>query len=320
MNSNSTRSAHLIKLFSRIFLILIILFIIDFGIGKLLKGLYFTQVNGGDYRLIYAISKSSEDIIILGDSRAQHHYIPTVFREKLNLTCFNAGRAGGQSIIYHYAVFRAILDRYHPKLFIINISPSELLEEANRTRYDILSILEPFAEDNPTIRNILELRSPFESLKLISKMYPYNSKIISMFYHNPNRNKDDNGYIPRNGTGPLTEIINPEDDTEVLDYNKLFYLFQLVSDAKKNDVKILFVISPQYFKLHQNSSITQLTDLCRREKIEFLDYSNNQEFMTHKEYYNDDIHLNHHGAGIFSAQVAEQIELRLLNKWNSNGN
>jgi len=142
-----------------------LVFVLDYSIGTCLKTLYLKKTNGEDYRLIYAILKTNEDIIILGDSRAQNHYVPSVIEKELKLSCFNAGRAGAQSIIYHYAIFNSIIRRYKPKIFIINISPYELLKVKNNFQYEILSILLPFVNNNKTIRQITELRSPFEAIK-----------------------------------------------------------------------------------------------------------------------------------------------------------
>ncbi len=297
--------------FLKLIIIFTIIVVFDHSIGAILRSLYFNQINGNDYRLIEAILKTNEDIIILGDSRAQHHYVPSVIEKINKLSCFNSGRAGGQSIIYHYAIFNSTIRRYKPKLFILNISPYELLKEVANNEYDKLSILLPFANRNKTIGQIIKLRGPFESIKNISAIYPFNSKLITMLYHNPNRVIDDNGYIPRIGSRPILPRQVMDYDAGCFDSLKVKYFRTLMNEAKINSVRIIVVISPQYNPLPQNKSINYIKNFCSKENIQFIDYSNDNTFQKHNELFNDAVHLNDDGAKLFSTMVANKIKKTL---------
>jgi len=96
------------------YIFIIILIISDFLIGKTLRYIYFNETSGLDYRTTFAIDSTKADIIVFGASRANHHYVPTIFQDSLKMTFYDVGR-DGQSIFYHLAILKAILKRYTPK-------------------------------------------------------------------------------------------------------------------------------------------------------------------------------------------------------------
>jgi len=185
------------KFFIKIFYLFILVFILDFSIGYLLRYLYFNQKSGLQYRTTYSLEKTNQDIIILGPSTANHHYIPTIIEDSLNMTCYNTGR-DGNGLLYNLAVQNAILKRYKPKLFIVDIRPSLLSDNFNDL--ERLSSLLPYYENHIEIREIVRKRSTFEDLKLISRIYPFNSSLLIIISNNLNHKKnskiDYNGYIP----------------------------------------------------------------------------------------------------------------------------
>lgn len=60
-----------------------VLCILDYGIGKFLEYLYFNQKQGKLYNITYAIEKQTNDVIIMGSSRAMHHYNPDIISDSL---------------------------------------------------------------------------------------------------------------------------------------------------------------------------------------------------------------------------------------------
>ena len=91
----------------------------DVIIGTTLRHFYFTQKTGLQYRTTYSLDSTNQEIIILGPSTANHHYIPKIIEDSLRLSCYNAGR-DGSGLLYNLAVQRAILCGHPPqkKLFL----------------------------------------------------------------------------------------------------------------------------------------------------------------------------------------------------------
>ena len=156
---------------------LLVVFIIDQVLGRTLRHYYFTSTSGENYRTTYALDSTNADIIILGSSRASHHYVPKIIKDSLGLSCYNTGR-DGNFLLFNFAVFKSIVKRYSPKVVILDLNPFELYEAANS--YDGLSTLLPYYWDKPELRGIIELRSRVERYKMLSAVYPFNSKILAI--------------------------------------------------------------------------------------------------------------------------------------------
>ena len=53
-------------------------------------------------------NKVVADIVILGSSRASHHYVPHIITDSLGLTCVNLGE-DGQGILYNYPIAHMVM-------------------------------------------------------------------------------------------------------------------------------------------------------------------------------------------------------------------
>src|SRR6266498_4701938 len=172
------------------------LIVLDFLIGSLLNFFYFKQKSGTLYRTTYSLEKTTADLIIFGSSTANHNYYPQLFQKRFNMSCYNTGR-DGISVFYQYAVLESMLKRYSPKIAIYDFEYHEFRKEKND--YDRLSVLLPYYKTHSEIRSVIELKSPYERLKLTSKVYPFNSMLFSIAIGNAELNKkrrgDINGYV-----------------------------------------------------------------------------------------------------------------------------
>ena len=165
------------RLLINVSLVIIAIFLCDLGIGNILKFFYFRQASGAAYRTTYAIDSTTAEILIFGSSRANHHYVPGAFEDSLHCTFYNTGR-DGNFILYNFAIFKAITKRYTPKSIIFDINPDEI--EYRISSYERLSSILPYYHGHPEIRSTVNLRSPFEKIKLISATYPYNSILLTI--------------------------------------------------------------------------------------------------------------------------------------------
>jgi len=295
----------LIKL-SLFFLLLIVL---DFGIGKTLNFFYFHQQSGFQNRITYSIEKTQEDIIIIGSSRAKHHYIPDTIAKKLSQTCYNAGN-NGQHIFYYYAILKSILKRYSPKIIILDLKQREFC--VNSESYERLSILLPYYRSHEEIRSIIELKSSYEKYKLLSHIYPYNSSLFTIAAGNMEFNKkrktDDNGFIPLIHT--MTEPINKDSTFAPYKFDSLkINAYQsFIKDCIKAKIKLYIVCSPYLAKsINTEPSIKTGKEIAKKYNIEFIDYSNDTLYTHHLNLFANPTHLNNLGASLFSSKIACKI-------------
>lgn len=202
--------AQIIKLFYKFLLLLGILFILDLAIGRTLEHFYFTQTSGAFYRTTYSMDSTNADILIFGSSRANHHYDPRIFEKELGMSCYNTGR-DGNFLLYNYAIFETITQRYNPKIVIFDVNRNELSSTSDD--YERLSSLLPYKNRNYAIDKTIALSDPYMKIKCLSKIYPYNSLLLTIVIGNTEMNKkrksDINGYVPLTGvwknTSPDTD-------------------------------------------------------------------------------------------------------------------
>jgi hypothetical protein len=299
------------KIFARkllLFICIIILF--DFIIGAMLHWLYFRQKSGLLYRATYSMEKTNAGGLIFGSSRANHHYEPEVFKERLGLNFYNAGR-DGNSIFYHYAVLKAVLKRYRPKMIVLDLNPQEFI--VNKDSYDRLSSLFPYYKSHPEIRPVVNLKSPLEKYKMYSGIYPFNSFLLTILIGNLDANKertqDIEGYIPLNNH--LTHEIKTnqipvtyETDSFKINVYKLF-----IAECKKFKVDLYIAASPNFIKSgYTDYSIRLGQGIAEKMHIPFYDFSRDSLFLNRSWLFSDPGHLNNDGAKLFSNNLIDSIQ------------
>jgi hypothetical protein len=285
-------------------LFLIVFFVIDFIIGGLMHMFYFSQ----EIRDKIGIKKTNSEIVIIGSSRAQNQYIPKIFTDSLGLSCFNMG-SGGQNIYYHYAIISSILERYTPKIILLDLISIDYTVTDAAHNTDRLSVLLPYYKTRKEVREIINLRGPLERIKLMSRIYPFNSwltTIINSYLKNDrNIQFKDGGYIPLHGK--LSQSLPSYRDKNLykVDYEKVAYLEKTISLCKQQHVRLIIINSPSFS--YNSAPDKIIEDIAEKNRIEFWNYENN-ELLMKPEYFYDPYNLNEVGAKEFSKMIANRLK------------
>ncbi|MBN2400396.1 MAG: hypothetical protein JXI33_08680 [Candidatus Aminicenantes bacterium] len=296
------------KLVINIAIVAFVVIILDFAIGSVLRYFYFREISGIHFRTTYALEKADSDIIVFGSSRANHHYVPEIFENALKMSFYNAGRDGA-GIFYHTAVLKSILKRNKSKVIILDYAGGFDKRERD---YDRLSCLLPYYKYHDEIRRIIELKSSFERIKMVSAIYPFNSEILNIAIGNMKTNKDNyidaQGYIPLDGE--LQAEIEFADNAinYEIDNNKVNYFKEFIFIAKKAGAKVIIIYSPIYEKYQKKQEIDICRSICNSMNVPFLDFSKNNLFLQNRQLFRDVEHLNHKGAIVFSNIVVNKIK------------
>jgi hypothetical protein len=305
---------------------IIIIAVSDKVIGIILDKLYFHQKSGPGSSLTYSLSECKSDILIFGNSRAQHHYNPKIISDSTKLSCFNAGQDGGHSILLPYAQIKTITDRYTPKIIILEFFPSGLVNDPSN--YEKLSILLPYYNRFPELKPFILLRGPYEKIKLLSSIYPFNSDIINILKFNTNyhydKKKNLEGYIPLTGNLNIS-LLKPsiEKDSHIgVDSNLVDALNNIISICQRKNIKLFIVNSPIFHtksdKPIAHSDVEKLAlQIIKQNHVDFLDYSWDSTFIGHNEWFSDRAHLNSDGSKIFSNILIDHLK-KLDNRANIN--
>lgn len=291
--------------------VLIVLFL-DFSIGYTLRYFFFKQISGPYRRVTYSLEESTEDILVFGSSLAHHNFIPSLITEMTGLSCYNTGRDGAD-IYYYSALQQGIFKRYTPKIILMNINLNELLNKKDSLQR--LSYLLPYYETHEEIRPIIEQRSRFEKIKLLSNIYPFNSAMLTIAKYNVVHDKDDKGYIPLNTSVSEREMadalrVEPVATTTnaEIDSTLVFVFETFIQNCTETPTELIIVFSPTY-KLypHENEMFQLIQSIAGKHEIALWDYSQDSTFTNRHGFFTDRMHLNHRGAQLFSEQIARRI-------------
>jgi hypothetical protein len=292
-------------------LVVVVVFVLDFAIGRTLRHFYFTEGSGLHYRTTYSMEQTAADVLIFGASRANRHYDPEVFEDSLEMTFYNTGR-DANGIFYQTALLKSVLKRYSPKIIILDY-PGDF--SYDRKTYDNLSSLLPYYRTHKEIRKEIELRCPFERIKLLSETYPFNSQILTIdmgnLEVNKKRNADNKGFMPLQTTSPPELLVFTSRESYPVDSNKVKALREFLVKAKESGTRVYVIYSPWYWKVARNQDAEICEKICFEEKVPFWDFSQDSFFLSRQNLFYDNTHLNLEGSKIFSRLIAGKI--RFLN-------
>ena len=285
------------------------IFIIDRGVGAVMKHYYFKQITGQEYKTKYAMDDCKEEVLVFGSSRAEWIVHPGILQEKLGMSCYNVGR-NGHLIYYHYALLKSVLNRYKPKMIILDIDA--LMFGRNADEVAKISTLLPFYDSHSEIHAIIESRGPYEKIKLLSKMYPYNSLLLPILSGNSSFNKMKNANI--NGYSPLTNVFN--EPLKKVDYTKstltdsgainVFKAF--VEDCLNANVKLVMICPPYIIEsTGRDTSIKIAMQFAAEKGIPFFDNSIDSFYISKPYLFADYRHLNDKGVEIYTKDLAVKI-------------
>ena len=294
--------------------VIVLLILMELCIGGAAAWLYHRSKYGIFHRQQYVLNESKDNIIILGSSRASHHYVPSIITDSLGMSCYNAG-SEGMCIYYHYAMLAAMIERGHcPKVVIYDVMNLDIKEHPGPTfTLDAaLDRLAPHYKEYTCIDNLFELKGWKEKLKLQSLTYRYNSKLVQSIKCNFIPSPEINGYEAV--TGRLKESMkfhHEEYDDCVIDSMKLEYMQKMVYLTKQHNIRMFFVLSP-YFVDNPSRAYDAAKELARKNSVEVIDCYNEPSLMR-QELFKDLMHLNDDGAHVWSSYLAHILKEKLNN-------
>lgn len=302
------------KNFLKIIVFVAIVFIADKLIGFVLYKYYFLQTSGPNYEMTYLFNECKSDVIIFGNSRAMHHYDTRIISDSLKMSCYNAGKDGLNNMAMIYAELKVVAGRFLPKIVILE---SDLDFELAPYLYDRLSVLLPYYRDYPEMQQIVLLRGPYEKFKLLSEIYPFNSSLLNIIRYNgeslalQKQNLNYSGYIPlknklNNKFFVNENVLEKEKSCRTeIDSNSLKAFKELVLLCQQKNIKLYIVNSPIFYpsgvKKIPPPKVTEYPlNFLNQQKVNFLDFSYDTNFVDKKDWFNDSNHLNEDGAKAFT--------------------
>jgi hypothetical protein len=296
--------------FWKIVVVIGVLVLTDKGLGAILQRYYLKIRHGEQGRTTYVIDSCISETIILGSSRAAHHYSSPVISEILHSTTYNAGK-DKQRLRYSLALLYMIYQRYSPKEIILDLNPTAF--EKNENGLDELSVLLPYYSTHPEIRSIVNERNRFEWIKTYSDLYRYNSLPLKILFNSISSERDAKesaGYVPliiHKELIPRTPDSLPA--SQPIDSSLIECFRKIITLSKNNGSRLIIIVSPIYYKLPDNLQTMEIAkSICAEEHISFMDYSQSPQFLDHgPEMFLDKGHLNDSSAIVFSTLLSRDL-------------
>ena len=251
----------------------------------------------------YIANKSSEDIIILGSSRATHHYNPQILSDSLGLSCYNCGEEGN-GVILAYGRYKMITSRYKPKLIIYEVTPGfDYYQWDSYNKY--LGYLRPYY-NNTGIKDIFEdFDDELSFIKMRSSMYQNNSRLLQDIVDNITFRDNKKGYSPLYG-----ELKIPSDSkirSYILDSLKLSYLHRLCVEANKDHIPFVMAVSPVYCNAESSELYREAFKISKKYGIPLLDYRDYPQISNDASLFQDPVHMNEKGADLYTSLIANNV-------------
>jgi len=301
MKLNSSISNSKIQFIINLAIVLILVFIGDRLISTAMDYLYGKYRPAQAANVLNAIDHQS-NIVILGSSRAAHHYIPFLIEEKTGFSAYNLGQDGSNALI-DLIKLSLLVDKYKPKLVIYDISAITFQTKPVSSVYPLY--------DFKPVKKIIDRLSIYNPIIFfLATSYKYNSIYLSLLKKIITPGDLLHGYVPLSGSLKLYENIKkntgsiPIEDQECINYVR-----NIISLCRYNKIKLIFVNSPRL-----NYGPLKIPNELKQTELKYIDmnYKDYPEF-NNKKYYRDYSHLNKDGALLFSEKIIPVI-IGMLNK------
>ncbi len=291
--------------------------VLDFIIGKALDALLDKVPNNGREiaHIHYSVKQVESPLLILGSSRAHHHYLPEVIGDSLRTDAYNLG-VDGHFLSYNCALINTILDRYTPQAVMFEISLNEMFEY--RTETDRTSSLHRYYYLNSHIKSVVDAKEGASTkYKMLLNTYRFNGSAIRIVSRWIRGGQD---YDPLKGLSPLytsqgsdvkleVEHLPDKSMTTIVDYR--VQLFEnTLKRLKEQGVTVFCFDSPLYHILNpemNKESERIMMEICSKYDIPFFDNRQLPEFLNHPEYFYDTGHLDYEGAKVYTDLVLKEI-------------
>lgn len=294
------------KFFIKIVIFFVIVLVVDKSIGASLDYMRDNARSGYNKELNYVFNQVCPDILILGSSRALHHYVPEILEDSLNMTCYNAG-SNACSIIPMYCRFRNIAKRKNPKIIIYEVysETDYFINEISRNEDDVRIYY-----DNDEVGKVYDDVKPDDRLKMISSLYRYNSKfgntIGAFLIESQLSQLKSKGYSPFEGE-ITRDPLKIETHIGDVDSVKMKYLIQLIKQTRERGIKLVFTISPWY-KCPNDEEYKILSQLSEQYGIPLISHLKDERFIYNRTFFTDQSHLNDKGARKYTKTIVSELK------------
>ncbi|MFV8271446.1 hypothetical protein ACNQGP_16140 [Flavobacterium sp. GT2N3] len=272
-------------------LLFVLLVVLDF----LYTTVYLQSSNRGKIEYVYNSEVRNYDVVILGSSRANNHFVAPLFEEK-GLKTFNYGMSGGHLFEASLLLKLMIGRKYEIKNVILETD----LNLSNEKRDEgVSSRFLPFLHDSQTIRNHFSEEPDFKKLYYLPfyRYVSFDSKIgfrelYKTVVNEPTTYLAHLGYYPL-GKNPNANMKNNLTNLKPL-HNKYYEEIKQICAA--NNINLIAVMTPM-------CTNTKGLDYFEKVRQVYPEIHNYENAVEGDQYFSSCGHMNDTGARKFTAVI-----------------
>lgn len=219
----------------------------------------------------FTVEKVHADVLVIGSSKASHHYVPKILENFLGMSVYNCGQ-DGCFFLYQNCIINMLLDRYTPKIILWDIQPESFIGSDNE--YQNIRYLSPYYYTNKWAASYINSESKKMPYKMLSRMFAYNSKILNYVYPVFTfGSTTDQGYVPLPNEGyKYPEYYFENERGGQINEDYLNLLASTIKRCKLKGIKLNLYISPEFSKKSVLTTIAenQIGHVAAMEKCNFL--------------------------------------------------
>jgi len=294
------------KLIYSILFIVVTLFVVDRLGGALMWWVNQHTADVSGPKIKYLVNDVSEDLVVMGTSRCNLHYVPSIISDTLSMKVYNGGIDASNNIFAHYIMLNHILSHHRPSIIGLEIMTSDYIIQNDP--FGTITFFAPYIGLNEESDEIFRETGTYWYYKL-SHLYRYNAKAVSniagLLYSR--QDNADNGYIPNPRPVHFPDRLEHSKFQYSCDTLKIKYLRKFISKCKDNNILLFFTISPAY-SIARSDEYGVLKRIADEYDIPVFDYHSPGLFHDHPEYFKDKAHLWDEGARLYSAIFAHDLK------------
>ena len=277
-------------------LTIVIAVVLDFGYTKV----FLQSSNRGKIEKVFNSKGEKYDVVILGSSRANNHFVAPMFEER-GLKTFNYGMSGGHLFEASLLLQLMIERNYQIKNVILE---ADLNLSNDHQAEGISAKFLPFLHESEIIRRHFENESDFMELYYIPfyRYVKYDAKIGVREVWDTSRNKptsllDNKGYYPL-GKKPNANMKNNIANLNPLPKNQYYYKIKQLCEQK--GINFIAIMTP----MCENTKGMDYFDKVKKLYPEIHNYEN---AVLEDKYFSSCGHLNDAGARLFTARILKDF-------------
>ncbi len=107
-------------------------------------------------------------------------------------------------------------------------------------------------------------------------------------------------------------IEEKEEHGRTICQTKLQYINEFINICKKEDIKLIITVSPNYAKLSKEKWKQELKQTASKANVPLLDYEQSDLFLNNREWFNEPFHLNKEGADVYTNIIVKEIKAIMM--------